>query len=102
MPFKEIWVPLVRMAFPHAKIVRDPLSHAFGEVVVNVIRHRTNSRDEDRGEPSQQREPNLVPRHGQIPQPAEPMRKRMAADHVVDDDLDRPWTREAHRRFAAR
>ena len=83
----------------HAKVVSDPLADALGVIVVDVVGGRADCGDQDRGEPGQEREPHLVLRHRQIPQPAQPMRQRMAADHVVDDDLDRPRTREAHRRL---
>ena len=84
----------------HAQVVRDPLADALGVVVVDVARDRADRRDQDRGEPGEQREPHLVlsPPASRAPSSSQ-CGNGWLPTTLSMIDLDRPRRREAHRRL---
>ena len=84
----------------HAQIVGDPLADALGVVVVDVGRGRADDGDHYECNGSKGGDVELVAslQHGPE-QMMKPGSELVIADDVVEDDLQRPWGREAHRRF---
>ncbi len=88
------------MISAHAQIVGDPLADALGVVVVDVGGDGADDGDHDEGEGGKGGDVELVAslQHG-AEQMMKPGSELVVADDVVEDDLQRPWGREAHRRF---
>ena len=82
-----------------AQVVRDPLSDALRVVVVDVRGHAADDRDEDHGDGGDGGESHLALGQREIADPMQPVRQRMVAEHVVDDDLEWPWPCHAHGRL---
>ena len=84
----------------HAQVVRDPLADVFGVVVVDVRRDGAYDCDGDEG---YRRDDGHVEACGVICHRAdemfEPGAELVMAHDTVDDDLQRPWRGETHRRL---
>ena len=89
--------PLQMMVGLQAQIVGHPLPYALGVVVVDIGGNRAQQGDDDgsqRGQPGDLQFAAAL-QHGPD-HLIEPVRKFVSADHVVDDDLERPGRRQAH------
>ena len=60
-----------------AQVVRHPLTHAFGVVVIDVAGDRTHRRDQHHADPRQQRQSHFAIADRQVPQAAQPIRQRV-------------------------
>ncbi len=82
-----------------AQVVRHPLRHALGVVVLDVACHRAHRGDEHHPDGSNSRQLHLVAsEHGDV-QGRQPFGHLVAADDIVDDDLQGPRRRQAHHRL---
>ena len=91
--------PLEMMIEPLAQIVRHILRDALGVIVVDVTRERADRRDDDHAERRDAGQRQRVFARGKIAQPGEKLRQLVMADHVIDDDLQRPRRGDAHGRL---
>ena len=91
---------LQMMVGAQAEIVGHPLPDALGVVVVDVGGERSQHRDNDHGQRRQSGNLQLAAAFEHGPDHLiEPMRQLVGANHVVDDDLERPRRGQAHRGF---
>ena len=82
---------------PHAKIVRDPLSHALGVIVRDVGGERAHQRDDDDHECGGGGNLHFAAAgEHRFQDVVQPRRKFVAADYIIQNDLERPGRGQAH------
>ena len=81
---------------PHAQVVRHPLAHAFGIIVVDVARDGTQRSDEHSRDTRQGGKLHLAMAKKGALKWGEPLRHLVRPDDVVEDHLQRPGRGEGH------
>ena len=87
---------------PHAEVMRHPLAHAFGVVVVDVGSERANHRDQHRSERRYRGDSHFAGAQSSSHRAykvIEPFGKMMRSDDIVENYFQRPRPGEAHQRL---
>ncbi len=82
-----------------AQVVRHPLGGALGEVVLDVARDRAEQGDQQRADGGDRGELQPVASQRRNVEVLKPCRWLVGADDVVEDDLQRPGSGDAHGRL---
>ncbi len=84
----------------HAQIMSDPLAYALRVVVVDIGGTRADDGDSNegyRGNDSHMKTRGVIGQRTY--ESPEPWSELMVTDDIIEDDFERPWSRQAHHRL---